>query len=158
MTMDMVYWKIMTSTITCTLEYRSGREEVIEFSASSGSIRGTNRFSRVLVVKKSIEFAYWLHIWTHCTRLMFFFFFFKRRTGSNPKIRRNKIWGGQNGGILVYNSGKFFIYFLSVLYICLFTDLGCHIGLASCKIGFCLLCLFNIICWSIRRAGFYRGQ
>lgn len=27
------------------------------------------------------------------------------RTGSNPKIRRNKIWGGQNGGILVYNSG-----------------------------------------------------
>lgn len=28
------------------------------------------------------------------------------RTGSNPKIRRNKIWGGQNGGILVYNSGK----------------------------------------------------
>lgn len=29
------------------------------------------------------------------------------RTGSNPKIRRNKIWGGQNGGILVYNSGMF---------------------------------------------------
>lgn len=28
------------------------------------------------------------------------------RTGSNPKIRRNKIWGGQNGGILVYNSGE----------------------------------------------------
>ena len=27
------------------------------------------------------------------------------RTGSNPLIRRNKIWGGQNGGILVYNSG-----------------------------------------------------
>uniref|UniRef100_A0A673MAZ1 DNA mismatch repair protein Msh2-like n=1 Tax=Sinocyclocheilus rhinocerous TaxID=307959 RepID=A0A673MAZ1_9TELE len=31
------------------------------------------------------------------------------RTGSNPKIRRNKIWGGQNGGILVYNSGLGFI-------------------------------------------------
>ena len=28
-----------------------------------------------------------------------------RRTGSNPTIRRNKIWGGQNGGILVYNGG-----------------------------------------------------
>jgi F-box protein 11 len=28
------------------------------------------------------------------------------RTGSNPVIRRNKIWGGQNGGILVYNSGQ----------------------------------------------------
>lgn len=32
------------------------------------------------------------------------------RTGSNPKIRRNKIWGGQNGGILVYNSGRFVFY------------------------------------------------
>lgn len=32
---------------------------------------------------------------------------FLSRTGSNPKIRRNKIWGGQNGGILVYNSGRF---------------------------------------------------
>lgn len=31
---------------------------------------------------------------------------FPHRTGSNPKIRRNKIWGGQNGGILVYNSGE----------------------------------------------------
>ena len=30
------------------------------------------------------------------------------RTGSNPKISRNKIWGGQNGGILVYNSGEEF--------------------------------------------------
>lgn len=27
------------------------------------------------------------------------------RTGSNPKITRNKIWGGQNGGVLVYNGG-----------------------------------------------------
>lgn len=27
------------------------------------------------------------------------------RTGSNPNIRRNKIWGGQNGGVLVYNGG-----------------------------------------------------
>lgn len=27
------------------------------------------------------------------------------RTGSNPVIRGNKIWGGQNGGVLVYNSG-----------------------------------------------------
>lgn len=32
--------------------------------------------------------------------------FLFNRTGSNPKIRRNKIWGGQNGGILVYNSGE----------------------------------------------------
>lgn len=35
-----------------------------------------------------------------------FCFFCIDRTGSNPKIRRNKIWGGQNGGILVYNSGE----------------------------------------------------
>lgn len=28
------------------------------------------------------------------------------RTGSNPTIRRNKIWGGQNGGVLVYNHGS----------------------------------------------------
>jgi len=27
------------------------------------------------------------------------------RTGSSPLIRRNKIWGGQNGGILIYNGG-----------------------------------------------------
>ncbi|VDO32166.1 unnamed protein product [Haemonchus placei] len=27
------------------------------------------------------------------------------RTGSNPKITRNRIWGGQNGGVLVYNGG-----------------------------------------------------
>ena len=27
------------------------------------------------------------------------------RTGSNPVIRGNKIWGGQNGGVLVYNGG-----------------------------------------------------
>ena len=26
-------------------------------------------------------------------------------TGSNPLIKKNKIWGGQNGGILVYNGG-----------------------------------------------------
>ncbi|KAB7508077.1 F-box only protein 11 [Armadillidium nasatum] len=26
-------------------------------------------------------------------------------TGSNPHIRWNKIWGGQNGGVLVYNGG-----------------------------------------------------
>lgn len=27
------------------------------------------------------------------------------RSGSNPVIRRNKIWGGKNGGVLIYNSG-----------------------------------------------------
>lgn len=26
-------------------------------------------------------------------------------TGSDPLIKKNKIWGGQNGGILVYNGG-----------------------------------------------------
>lgn len=35
---------------------------------------------------------------------MFNFFFFSR-TGSNPIIKGNKIWGGQNGGVLVYNGG-----------------------------------------------------
>ena len=28
------------------------------------------------------------------------------RTGSNPHIRRNKIFGGKNGGVLIYNSGE----------------------------------------------------
>ena len=28
------------------------------------------------------------------------------RTGSNPVIRRNKIFGGKNGGVLIYNSGE----------------------------------------------------
>lgn len=28
------------------------------------------------------------------------------RTGSNPQIRRNKIFGGKNGGVLIYNSGE----------------------------------------------------
>ena len=31
--------------------------------------------------------------------------FFLFRTGSNPTICCNKIWGGQNGGVLVYNGG-----------------------------------------------------
>lgn len=35
--------------------------------------------------------------------LFFTSFFF--RTGSNPIIKGNKIWGGQNGGVLVYNGG-----------------------------------------------------
>ena len=41
------------------------------------------------------------------------------RTGSNPKIRRNKIWGGQNGGILVYNSGLYLSLVVSHMYILL---------------------------------------
>lgn len=28
------------------------------------------------------------------------------RTGSNPIIRKNKIFGGKNGGVLIYNSGE----------------------------------------------------
>ena len=31
------------------------------------------------------------------------------RSGSNPCIRRNKIWGGQNGGVLVYNGGNLIV-------------------------------------------------
>lgn len=41
-------------------------------------------------------------IFTFKTELNVFFFI---RTGSNPIIRGNKIWGGQNGGVLVYNGG-----------------------------------------------------
>ncbi|CAH3153095.1 unnamed protein product, partial [Pocillopora meandrina] len=29
----------------------------------------------------------------------------ENRSGSNPCIRRNKIWGRQNGGVLAYNGG-----------------------------------------------------
>lgn len=36
-------------------------------------------------------------------RINFVFSFY--RTGSNPVIKGNKIWGGQNGGVLVYNGG-----------------------------------------------------
>ena len=32
------------------------------------------------------------------------------RTGSNPVIKRNKIFGGKNGGVLIYNSGKKGLY------------------------------------------------
>lgn len=42
---------------------------------------------------------------------------FHSRTGSNPKIRRNKIWGGQNGGILVYNSGRFVLHVYPELFV-----------------------------------------
>lgn len=42
----------------------------------------------------------WVKLWINSCVSFF------DRTGSNPKIRRNKIWGGQNGGILVYNSGE----------------------------------------------------
>ena len=33
------------------------------------------------------------------------FYYFFNRTGSNPVIRKNKIFGGKNGGVLIYNSG-----------------------------------------------------
>ena len=39
----------------------------------------------------------------------FFNVFLLFRTRSNPVIRRNKIWGGENGGILVYNEGKSYL-------------------------------------------------
>lgn len=39
-----------------------------------------------------------------------FFAFVCPRSGSNPCIRRNKIWGGQNGGVLVYNGGNFIVF------------------------------------------------
>jgi len=57
MTMDMVYWKIMISTIICTLESRSGKDEVIEFWLLQ-EVSGTNRISRVLVVKKKKKKVY----------------------------------------------------------------------------------------------------
>ena len=31
---------------------------------------------------------------------------FLYRTGSNPVIKRNKIFSGKNGGVLIYNSGE----------------------------------------------------
>lgn len=52
-----------------------------------------------------VSFMTWLFLKSSDTKLIFFCISFCR-TGSNPKIRRNKIWGGQNGGILVYNSGN----------------------------------------------------
>ena len=42
------------------------------------------------------------------------------RTGSNPHIKKNKIFGGKNGGVLIYNSGKIILNYLSE--IILFTD------------------------------------
>ena len=51
------------------------------------------------------------------------------RSGSNPCIRRNKIWGGQNGGVLVYNGG----YFIVLLHYVLFLPRLCveHFSLIS---------------------------
>jgi len=40
-----------------------------------------------------------------CCHVLVMWLFFTFRTGSNPVIRGNKIWGGQNGGVLVYNGG-----------------------------------------------------
>ena len=34
------------------------------------------------------------------------------RSGSNPTINRNKIWGGQNGGVLVYNGGEVLSFYV----------------------------------------------
>lgn len=79
MTTDMACWKTTTSTTTCTLVSRSGEE---------GSFLNCPCVNPLFVSRLK----------TLCCRMCF-------RTGSNPKIRRNKIWGGQNGGILVYNSG-----------------------------------------------------
>ena len=47
----------------------------------------------------------WLQLITLFEKYINFFFCCTPRTGSNPIIRRNKIWGGQNGGVLVYNGG-----------------------------------------------------
>lgn len=51
---------------------------------------------------------------------------FHSRTGSNPKIRRNKIWGGQNGGILVYNSGRFVLHVYPELFVFCGVTLSSH--------------------------------
>lgn len=65
----------------------------------------------VWVVQALICLAF-LKQWLTC-------FLYLIRTGSNPKIRRNKIWGGQNGGILVYNSGEkrslFCVFFFLII-------------------------------------------
>ena len=67
--------------------------------------------------------------------------FHLNRTGSNPKIRRNKIWGGQNGGILVYNSGLHFtIPTVNLLH----------------TVWLLLVCL--ITQFIVNRSGFHRGQ
>jgi parallel beta-helix repeat protein len=41
-----------------------------------------------------------------CSIIIIFLFLSFFRTGSNPVIRRNKIFGGKNGGVLIYNSGE----------------------------------------------------
>lgn len=52
----------------------------------------------------------------HLINCLCYCFISPNRTGSNPKIRRNKIWGGQNGGILVYNSGNISCLLLELLW------------------------------------------
>ena len=54
---------------------------------------------------------YYFSIWIiavksrECCHIVVMCLFITFRTGSNPVIRGNKIWGGQNGGVLVYNGG-----------------------------------------------------
>lgn len=79
MTTGTACWKTTTSTTTCTRVFRSGED---------GSFLNCPCISLMFVPRLKL----------FCSRMF-------SRTGSNPKIRRNKIWGGQNGGILVYNSG-----------------------------------------------------
>lgn len=104
--MGMEYWKIMTSITTCTLAYKSG--EVLDHCRLSLlyqwvclSVREREREDSWICSRSACE----LHIYNLSDP-------FQHRTGSNPKIRRNKIWGGQNGGILVYNSGTLFMWYL----------------------------------------------
>lgn len=78
MTTATASWRTTTSTTTCTRGSRSGK---------------AGWWTRTSLVPDRPGPA--------SSNLLFTF-----RTGSNPKIRRNKIWGGQNGGILVYNSGE----------------------------------------------------
>lgn len=98
MTMGTVCWKTMTSTITCTLVCKSG----IDYSLSAVYslyvyciFKHKNFLNKIILHKSMFQIFLLIQITLD-------------RTGSNPKIRRNKIWGGQNGGILVYNSGLCF--------------------------------------------------
>ena len=91
-TMEVEFWRRTISTITPSPAFRSGTVVTFMYCGVSGvssyMYSGVSRYCGISGYTK-------LHMSLPLSR-----------TGSNPHIRRNKIFGGKNGGVLIYNSGE----------------------------------------------------
>lgn len=87
---DVERWRIMKFTIINIPGFKSGIFPLICQTSPLKSIMGYFK-----LYGRQFQFA-------NCLLLFCCFLF---RSGSNPVIRRNKIWGGKNGGVLIYNGG-----------------------------------------------------